>query len=135
MTECRRCPSGPLAEALEPYLWLDQITPVQAIGRRGMAGKHWCWHEITGIVKMQGEPVPQPEPADQEESYIRASAVRESLMRTANTAITAAEGAGYRHTRHPEIDVTGDLQTHYREPWKPDLLCCEVKVRMWLAEV
>ena len=133
-------PEGPLARKLEPYLWLDAIVPCQTIGR----GEQLHWLEVCGIVKpyltvgrggevVQAEIAPMPEPADLEESYIRAHNARESLLNWAQTAIIAAESAGYRHLRHPEINLTGDVHAHYKKPWKPDLLVCEVKVRLWLT--
>ena len=141
-------PGFPLAQALERYLWLDEISPVRIYGAgRLHAGSVPVeeWYEIRGMVKpgltigedgevCQGEIEPVPEPATQDESYTDAHKVRESLLGWANTAIVAAEEAGYRHVRHPEINVTGDLRAHHREPQKPDTLICKVEVRLWLRE-
>ena len=135
-------PEFPLAQVLERYLWLDEVKPVQTFGGRGKQDE---WYEIRGIVRpgltigedgevCQGEIGPVPEPATQDESYMDAYKVRESLLGWANTAIVAAEEAGWQHARHPEIDVTGDVRVPYREPQKPDILICKVEVRFWLRE-
>ena len=122
-------PGADLPDTLEPYMWVSQITPV-----RMLHVTDW-WRdslhlEVAGIVRLAGTPVPAADPAGQGEASVRAHSVRASLFGQAQVAICAAEDRGYRHWRHPEIDVTGDLRTDRDSG--VDLLVAECRLRMWL---
>jgi hypothetical protein len=120
-------PEGELLKALEPYLWVDRMDQVQQWGRNAAV-----WYEVSGIVKAPPDPPLNglPDPEDQGHAYVLAHCARDSLFGRAQTAICAAEDAGYLHDRHPEIDVGGDIY-HDRE-LDMDTLRAQVTVRMWL---
>jgi len=128
-------PGAGLLERLEPYLWVDQVTPVQFWGTSPRtAGRGGRWLEVTGLAKPQGEwPAELPAFGDQEAVWIFANSIRAHLFGVAQTAICAAEDAGYTHERHPQIEITGNLR-HDRESGL-DIPRSECTVRMWLREV
>ena len=122
-------PGADLPEALEPYLWLDMITPVWlGAARAGKAPLGWL--EIRGYVK----PFPGAEgplPDDQEAIWDRARSVRSTLSRRAETAIIAAEDRGYRHERHPEFTITGEIRRDRDSGL--DIPIAKAELRLWLV--
>lgn len=120
-------PEGDLFALLEPYLWVDEVTPVR--WWPGFSSPYY--YEVGGIVKPQGEqPLEPPVPENQEHALMMANAMRQHLFGASQTAICAAEDAGYLHERHPEIKVGGDIR-HDRDRIM-DLLVAQVTLRMWL---
>ena len=125
-------PGAGLLERLEPYLWVDGIIPVQMWGTSPRTAGRWL--EVTGLARPQGTwPAELPAFGDQEEAGIYANSIRAHLFGVAQTAICAAEDAGYTHHRHPRIEIGGDLR-HDRESGL-DIPRSECTVRMWLREV
>ena len=120
-------PGADLPGILEPYLWLEDVGSVYAAGYRGPL----LYLNVHGIVKMQGEPYEQAEPAGQDEAYTRAHLVRSHLAAVAEMAIIAVEDAGYLHDDHPQMEITGDLRR--RRDGRPDLLVAKAVVRMRLT--
>lgn len=118
-------PAGDLLAALEPYLWVSNF---------GAFTVHGSWPRkqvhVTGIVKPPEMKSP-PEPEDQGHAYVLADGMRSHLFGRAQTAICAAEDAGYRHWQHPEITVGGDIRLS--RGVEPDILRTEVTVRLWLT--
>ena len=126
-------PGAGLLERLEPYLWVDQITPVQMWGTSPRtAGRGHKWLEVTGKAKPQGGP-PVPQAATQDEVWACADAWCRHLFFTARAAVQEALDAGYTHDRHPQIEIGGDIR-HDRETGL-DIPRSECTVRMWLREV
>jgi hypothetical protein len=117
-----------LAMELDKWLWLDEVRPVQEIG----TGRKLEWVEVAGlVVAIDVQEGPLTRPADQAAAYALARSVRLAMVARAEEAISAAERAGWKHLRHPQIDVAGDIWHPERD--KPDVLACECRVRMTLA--
>ena len=120
------CPGAELPEALDPWLWVCEVTPVQTWG-----GRYAKWLQVSGIVKMPDLADP-PLAGDQEGMYARAREVRRVLYEQAEAAISYVEDAGYRHYQHPETDIAGEVRTdHYHQ--EPDLLIATARLRLWLT--
>jgi hypothetical protein len=118
-----------LLERLEPYLRVDQITPVHAWGYAPPVSCRWL--EVTGKATPQGGP-PVPEFATQDEVWAHADAWIRHLFFTARAAIQEAQDAGYTHCRHPQIEIGGDI--HHDKEARLDIPRSECTVRMWLME-
>jgi hypothetical protein len=120
-----------LPDLLEPYLWLDEITPVQLIGASALtAGARYRWLQIQGTVKMPARWQHDPVPDGYAERCRMARRVRDALHHQAERAIDAAGKAGWHHERHPETEITGQL---IRRGEKPAYLRAEARVRLWLT--
>jgi hypothetical protein len=108
---------------------ITEVTPVRSFHVTDLSRRS-LHIQVAGIVRPAGTPGPVPEAADQDEASTRADSARASLFGQAQTAIIAAEDRGYRHWRHPEINVTGEL--HFDQERDLDTMIAECTLRMWL---